>query len=474
MDQQIEWRAVDELQEHPEAHLVPEMSEPEWADLVDSIQADGVREPLRILADGTVLDGRHRLRAARGLKLERAPCLVIDLKDEAAQIAYMVQAATLRRQLSKSQLAAISVDLASFEEERAAGRARMSAGGRKARHGLARVPDHGRGQYAGLETLSRERLAARVGVSGRLIQAALKLKREAADLHVLVKEGEINIPEAKRRLKERKKKLGEVVVAPPAKRSPKLYVGDAERLDMIDDESSDIVVTSPPFNLGPEAGQVQTKASRAMGDERVAHGIAWRGPDYEVRLPEPEYQAKQIRALNEMFRVAKPGASLFYHHQVRILDNVAIHPLTWLQKTEWKLRQEIVIDRESTHQNNPKMFGPVDERLYWLFKGERPTLPGRSISLPTVWRLPQRGPVSWHPVPFLEEIPRRCLESVGSPGAVVLDPFGGSMVAPRVALEMGMEAIGVEIRSDYVERAAKENGWRVYPHREESATPSPT
>lgn len=161
-----------------------------------------------------------------------------------------------------------------------------------------------------------------------------------------------------------------------------------------------------------------------------------------------------------MFRVAKPGASLFYHHRVRILDNVAIHPVAWLQRTEWKLRQEIVIDRESTHQTNPLMFTPVDERLYWLFKGERPRLPAkRPIPLPTIWRLPQRGHESWHPCPSLEEIPRRCLESVGLPGSVVLDPFGGSMVVSRVALDMGYEAIGVEVRQDYVTRARRENGW---------------
>lgn len=105
------------------------------------------------------------------------------------------------------------------------------------------------------------------------------------------------------------------------------------------------------------------------------------------------------------------------------------------------------------------MFSPVDERVWWLFKGDRPRLPDRSIRLTTVWRLPERGPESWHPCPFLEVVVRRCLEAVGTPDSVVLDPYGGSMVVPRVALRMGLDAIGVEIRQDYVERALLENGW---------------
>lgn len=457
--QNVEQRKVETLREHPEAHLVPEMSVVEWTEFFASIEEHGVRDPLHVTSGDVVLDGRHRLRAARALDLAEVPILVVDVP-EAEQVAYLVDAATLRRQLSKSQLAAIAVDMVAFEEERAEGRQRMEAGARRARKALTRVSGHGK-PPAGSEVLSRERLGARVGVSGILIQSALRIKKADAALHALVKKGEINIPEATRRLKEREK-LGRVVSAPRATRSPRLYVGDAEHLDMLNDESINIIVTSPPWNIGTEQGQIHTKANRKIGDERVAHGVAWRGPDYERRIPERDYQAKQVRVLAELFRVARVGASLFFHHKLRQLDNELLHPLDFLRRTNWTIRQEIVIDRESTHQNNPRYFTPTaDERLFWMVKGRVPKLPRRPINLPTLWRLPQRGPESWHPCPLLPEIVRRCLEAVGFEGAVVLDPFAGSAVVPRVALEMGMDAIGVEIRPDYVERAARENGWSV-------------
>ena len=274
----------------------------------------------------------------------------------------------------------------------------------------------------------------------------------------LVKKGEVTLGEARRVLRQRDRET-RTVVRPRAPKCPKLHVGDATDLRMIEDGSVDIVITSPPFNIGVEQGVILSKVARRMGDAPVRTGVAWRGADYETRMPEPEHRTFILKALAEMFRVLKPGGSAFVHMKVRTVDNVAQHPVALLCGSEFTFRQEIVIDKTSSHNHNPTLFTPVDERLLWVVKGHRPKLPDRPINMPTVWRLPERGPESWHPCAFIDEIPRRCLEAVGLPGAVVLDPFGGSMVTCRVALEMGMEAIGVEIRPDYVERAAKENGW---------------
>ena len=459
MDQEIVQREVRKLREHALASLVPEMSTAEWADLLVSIEREGIREGLRVTPGGIVLDGRHRLRAARHLKLERVPCLVIRLRGEEARIQYMVEASLTRRHLSASQKAAIVVDLDAHKEEQAAAKARKRAGGRKGgrakkKKDLARPPEARRKTGAN----SRELLGKRYGVGGRTIQDAIKVSRTAPDLHARVKAGEISLGEALRLLRQRSREE-EIVVAPPAAKSPKLYVGDATDLHMIEDDSVDLVCTSPPYNIGIEQGRVASKKAKRMGDSPVRTGIAWRGVDYEKRVPEPEFRAFMLKALAEMFRVLKPGGSLLLHQKVRTIDNKIIHPITMLNETEFTIRQEIVIDKISSHNNNAKLFVPVDERLYWLVKGVRPNLPDRPIRLPTVWRLPQRGPTSWHPAPFISAIPRRCLESLGFPGAVVLDPFGGSMVVPRVALEMGFEAIGVEIREEYVKRASRENGW---------------
>jgi DNA modification methylase len=122
------------------------------------------------------------------------------------------------------------------------------------------------------------------------------------------------------------------------------------------------------------------------------------------------------------------------------------------------LRQEIIWDREVTHNHSKTLFWPVDERVYWFTKG-KPVVSEDGIGMSSVWRFHGPQPYTWHPAPFPDELPRRCLQAVGRPGATVLDPFAGSCTTLRVALEMGCETIGVDIEGEYLERAKVENGW---------------
>ena len=50
---------------HPAAELFPLMDGDEFASLVDSIKAQGLREAAWLTADGALLDGRNRVRACR-------------------------------------------------------------------------------------------------------------------------------------------------------------------------------------------------------------------------------------------------------------------------------------------------------------------------------------------------------------------------------------------------------------------------
>lgn len=166
-----------------------------------------------------------------------------------------------------------------------------------------------------------------------------------------------------------------------------------------------------------------------------------------------------MAVLEELYRVARPGASLFYNHKTRTREGVLLHPLTWLARVKgWTLRQEIVWDREVTHNHAATLFWPVDERIYWLTKG-RPSLYGASVGMPSVWRFHGPQPYTWHPAPFPEELPRRCLLAIGGKGLVVLDPFAGSCTTVKGAAEMGHEAIGVEQKAEYLARAREEYGW---------------
>lgn len=56
--------------------LLPEMSKDAYSDLRDSIQVHGIRNPIIVKQDGTVVDGHHRLRIAEELGIE---CPAVDV-----------------------------------------------------------------------------------------------------------------------------------------------------------------------------------------------------------------------------------------------------------------------------------------------------------------------------------------------------------------------------------------------------------
>lgn len=235
-----------------------------------------------------------------------------------------------------------------------------------------------------------------------------------------------------------------------------ILVGDVlEKIGELASETIDLIITSPPYNLGTEEWPMG-------GQEFAPRQPRATGIGYTDAMPEDEYQAWQLQVIAALYRVAKPGASFFYNHKVRQRNGEIIHPLDWLRKADnpWTLRQEIIWDRKSTHNHTSVLFWPQDERIYWFTKG-KPDLPEQGIKLPSVWSF--HGPLAdtWHPAPFSEELPVRIMQSVERPGITVLDPFAGSFTTIKVALDRGHHAVGIDISLEYVTQAIEEHQWPI-------------
>ena len=90
---------------------------PEWQPFVEDIRATGIREPLIALPDGQVVDGGHRLDAARDLAFETVPVRVLSLKmplsdsDRFALENWAVMHAFARRQLNRHEMRGLIIDL---------------------------------------------------------------------------------------------------------------------------------------------------------------------------------------------------------------------------------------------------------------------------------------------------------------------------------------------------------------------------
>jgi ParB-like nuclease domain len=99
----VKTAATTTLSLHRSIRLVPDMRPDEYAELRDDIRAHGVKVPLEVTGS-TVLDGRHRLRAAKELKLAQVPIREVAL-DGDSETVWMLKAAVLRRHLSDDQRA---------------------------------------------------------------------------------------------------------------------------------------------------------------------------------------------------------------------------------------------------------------------------------------------------------------------------------------------------------------------------------
>lgn len=225
------------------------------------------------------------------------------------------------------------------------------------------------------------------------------------------------------------------------------------QLKTLDDGSVDVIITSPPYNLGVERWPMG-------GQEQAPRQPRTQGIGYQDAIPEDEYQSWQLEVFQELYRVASEGASFFYNHKVRQVEGEMIHPMDWLRdkRNPWIVRQEIIWDRGSTHNHTSALFWPQDERIYWMTKGA-PVLSEKGVKLSSV--LSFHGPVAgtWHPAPFSEQLPESLLSVVEREGITVLDPFAGSCTTVKVALARGHKAIGIELSNEYIKQAIEENEW---------------
>lgn len=68
-----------------------------------------------------------------------------------------------------------------------------------------------------------------------------------------------------------------------------------------------------------------------------------------------------------------------------------------------------------------------------------------------------------HPAPFPIEIPRRLIQMFSFVGDTVLDPFVGSGTAVQAAIQLGRNAVGIDVNYDYLAmaRARINSGYRI-------------
>ncbi len=133
-------------------------------------------------------------------------------------------------------------------------------------------------------------------------------------------------------------------------------------------------------------------------------------------------------------------------------DEIAAMPMNQLQRTFKKFSKSNIYDYNE-HVEITKRIGEAD-RLSKTFM----TAPPASWS-PEVWDDVNRmrtlntsqsqKRLQMHVCPLQLDIVQRIIKRYSNEGDVVLDPFGGLMTVPYMAVKMGRYGIGIELSTDY-------------------------
>lgn len=240
-----------------------------------------------------------------------------------------------------------------------------------------------------------------------------------------------------------------------------LYEGDTlELLRQIPDEFVQLVVTSPPYNLGKP---------------------------YETRLELDAYVSQQRRVIEQCVRVLREDGSLCW--QVgNYVENGAIIPLDILLYPVFAEFGLVLRNRIIWHFGHglhaSKRFSGRYEVVLWFTKSDKYVFDLDAVRVPQKYpqkrhfKGPKRGELSgnplgknpsdiWeipnvksnhvektdHPCQFPVELIERLVLALTEEGAWVLDPFMGVGSTAIAAMMHGRRAIGAEIMPEYVKIA---------------------
>jgi site-specific DNA-methyltransferase (adenine-specific) len=210
------------------------------------------------------------------------------------------------------------------------------------------------------------------------------------------------------------------------------------------DGSVDLIVTSPPYNLGISTGGglKGAKKSGLWKGSKLADGYA----TYSDDKPREAYIAWQRAVLTEAWRLIPESGAIFYNHKPRIQAGEVQLPTDF--NPDLPLRQIVIWDRGSGMNHNLTNFTPSHEWIM-IFAKPKFRLVKRAADK-DVWRIaPAHG--NAHPAPFPVEIARRCIQHTDA--KTVLDPFSGSGSTGVAALELNRRYVGIELDAGYLEQS---------------------
>lgn len=225
----------------------------------------------------------------------------------------------------------------------------------------------------------------------------------------------------------------------------KIICGDTVKImKQIPDETVDLVITSPPYNLKNSTGN-------GMKDGRGgkwANAALQKGyTHHDDCMPHEEYVKWQRDCLTEMMRIIPDTGAIFYNHKWRVQAGLLQDRYDIVDG--FPVRQIIIWKRKGGLNFNAGYFLPTYEVIYLIAKPKFKLTP-HANSYGDVWEFMQEMK-NEHPAAFPISLIDRIIRSTDA--KIVLDPFMGSGTTAISAINFDRNYIGIDISPEYCEMA---------------------
>jgi len=241
-----------------------------------------------------------------------------------------------------------------------------------------------------------------------------------------------------------------------------LYQGDAvEVLKRLPDGFVDLIITSPPYNVGKMYGE--TVNDTKSYEEYLEFARGWLEGAYRV-LKYGGRIAVNVPSCIQQSTKSKYAYMAFDY--VRIMREVGFIDMDWIV---WvKTVNGLPVEKDTAwgswcSPSHPYMRDAC-EYVIVMAKGNRKRLDrkGRNditseefrLFTTNVWMIPPARDRE-HPAVFPKELPFRLMKLYTWRGDVVLDPFVGSGTTLVVGLELERKVVGIELEEKFCEMAVR-------------------
>jgi site-specific DNA-methyltransferase (adenine-specific) len=236
--------------------------------------------------------------------------------------------------------------------------------------------------------------------------------------------------------------------------SLRIYNSDILQIDAMDDESIDLIVTSPPYDVD----------------------VKYQG--YNDNVPYDQYLEFTKKWLSRVFALAKADGRLCLNVPLDKnkggQQSVCADITNIAKQAGWKYHSTVIWNEQNISRRTawgswmsasaPYVIAPVEAILVMYKRRWEKTRKGKSDITRDefiewtngVWNFSGESKKKvGHPAPFPVELPKRCIKLFSFSRDVILDPFLGSGTTLIACLQTDRIGIGVEINKAYCQLAAR-------------------